>query len=152
MKFGQFIRKYLLGESVKEVELNRILDKVSKKEELIDREKRFLNLYHSTTEDDIKDFLYLSKNSTYQRIKNILSKGFTIICNLTDRNGKIGMKIQDIENDFENEVCIVYLKNGDKCKLHDRFLYNIVYNAKKDEYSLEAQDEYYEKIPINNED
>ena len=36
--------------------------------------------------------------------------------------------------------------NGEKCKLHDKFLYNIIYNIKKDQYSLEIQDEYFEKI------
>ena len=31
-------------------------------------------------------------------------------------------------------------------KLHDKFLYNLIYNTKKNEYSLEEQDEYFEKL------
>jgi hypothetical protein len=31
-------------------------------------------------------------------------------------------------------------------------LYNIIYNIKKDEYSLQEQDEYFEKIEASNGD
>lgn len=152
MKFKKFIRHYLLGESVKEMELNRILDKVSKKQNLEEREKNFLDLYNKTSEEDMKDYMYLSKNTTFNKIKGLLDKNKTVICDLYDRNGKIGIKIKDIENDFENEVCVLTLKNGEKHNLHDKFLYNIIYNNKKDEYSLEAQDEYFEKIPVGGDE
>ncbi len=55
MKFNKFIKYYLLGESVKEMELNRILDKVSKKDGLTPREKTFLDLYQVTNDEDMKD-------------------------------------------------------------------------------------------------
>ena len=35
-------------------------------------------------------------------------------------------------------------------KLHDKFLYNLIYNIKRNEYSLEEQDEYFEKIESKN--
>lgn len=152
MKFKKFIKKYLLGESVKETELNRILDKVSRKSELTDREKRFLDLYHSTSDEDMKDYMYLSKNTTFKKIKDLLSKNKSIVCDLYDRNGKIGIKISEIENDFQDETCLLTLKNGEKHKLHDKFLYNIIYNNKRDEYSLQAQDEYFEKIPVSSDE
>ena len=43
------------------------------------------------------------------------------------------------------------MRGNEKHTLEDRFLYNIIYNIKKDEYSLESQDEYFEKIEANNE-
>lgn len=150
MGFKKFIKHYLLGESVKEMELNRILDKVSKKKNLGEKEKKFLDLYNSTSEEDMNDYMYLSKNTTFNKIKTLLEKDKVVICDLYDRNGKISTRIVDISNDFENDTCVLRLKNGETHKLHDKFLYNIIYNSKRDEYSLEAQDEYYEKIPIRN--
>lgn len=153
MGFKKFIKRYLLRESVKEIELNRILDKVSKKSGLDNREKKFLDLYSVTSDDDMKDYMYLSRNTTFKKIRELLDKNKTVICNLYDKNGKIGVKITDIENDFEDEEgCSVTLKNGEESTLHDKFLYNILYNDRKDEYSLEIQDEYYEKIPVKNDD
>jgi hypothetical protein len=152
MGFKKFIKHYLMGESVKEIELNRILDKVSKKQSIEDKEKKFLDLYNSTSEEDMKDYMYLSKNTTFNKIKSLLERGKVVVCDLHDKNGKIGINIKGIENDFENESCLMTLKNGETCKLEDKFLYNIIYNSKKDEYSLQEQAEYYEKIPVKNED
>lgn len=149
MKFKNFIKKYLRSESFKEVELDRILGKISNKSEISNKEKIFLDSY--PLEDDMKDFLYLSKNSTFDKINDLLSKDKIVICDLQDRNGKIGIKISNIENDFTSDKCNIKLKNGEICYLEDKFLYNIIYNTKKNEYSLQAQDEYYEKIPIQNE-
>lgn len=151
MGFRKFI-KHLLGESVKEMELNRILDKVSKKQNIEAKEKNFLDLYNSTSDEDMKDYMYLSKNTTFNKIKSLIDKGKVVMCDLHDRNGKIGIKIKDIENDFEKESCVITLKNGETSKLEDKFLYNIIYDNDKDVYSLQEQDEYFEKIPVNNED
>jgi len=145
MTFKKFVKYYLLGESVKEIELNRILDKVSKKSNLDEREKRFLDLYNSTKEDDMIDMLYLSRMDVFSKIKNLLNKGVNVVCDLSDRNGKFGLKITNIENDYENDVCIVEM-GREECLLQDKFLYNLIYNGKKMEYSLQIQDEYYEKI------
>lgn len=150
MGFKKFIKQYLLGESVKEIELNRILDKVSKKQSLEDREKKFLDLYNTTTEEDMSDFMYLSRITAYTKVRNLLDKDKTVICDLYDRNGKIGIKISSIVNDFDGSTSIVTLKNGEEHKLEDKFLYNIIYDAKRDEYSLQAQDEYFELIPVKN--
>lgn len=150
MGFKKFIR-YLLGESVKEIELNRILDKVSKKQNLQDKEKKFLDLYSTTTEEDMKDYMYLSKNDAYSKVKDIIESGKIIICDIYDKNGKIGLKITDIENDFTDESCVVTMKGGETHKLEDRFLYNIIYSSSKDEYSLQTQEEFFEKIPVKND-
>jgi hypothetical protein len=43
------------------------------------------------------------------------------------------------------------LKNGEKVKLQDNILYNIIYNTNKDEWSLEMEDEFFEKLPVKND-
>ena len=150
MKIKKFIKYYLLGETVKEIELNRILDKINSKVKLSKKEINFLNLYQITRDDDMKDFMYLSKNSTFEKIKDLLDKSRRVICDLHDRDGKIGLRIINIENDFEEDECILYLKGSETFVLEDKFLYNLIYNKNKDEYSLQEQDEYYEKIEASN--
>jgi hypothetical protein len=151
MGFKKFIRYYFMGESLKEIELNRILDKISKKSTLSDKEVNFLDLYNDTKEEDMKDYLYLSKNATFYKLRDLLDKNKQVVCDLFDKNGKIGLKIDNIINDFEDDTCILTLKGGEKHKLHDRFLYNIIYDTKRSEYSLRTQDEFFEKIPVKND-
>lgn len=146
MKIRKIIKHYLFGETVKEMEMNRILEKISIKKKLTQRELNFLNLYQSTKDDDLKDFVFLSKNSTFSKISQLLERGKKVICDLHDKNGKIGLQIIAIENQFETEKCILNLKNNETHYLLDKFLYNIIYDVKKDEYSLQEQDEYFEKI------
>ncbi len=151
MKIKKLIKYYLLGESIKEIELNRILDKINSKKKLSDKEISFLNLYQDTREEDMKDFMFLSKNSTYSRIKDLLDKNKKVICDLHDRDGKIGLRIINVENDFEDDECVLFLKGDETFTLEDKYLYNLIYNTKKDEYSLQEQDEYFEKIEDDND-
>ena len=152
MKIKRIIKYYLFNESVKEMELNKILDKVSNRKSLTVRERNFLELYKTTREEDMKDFLYISKNSAFKKISELLEIGKKVICDLHDRNGKIGLEITGIENNFEEDTCIITMKGEEKHQLHDKFLYNLIYSIKKDEYSLQEQDEYFEKIESKNED
>ena len=152
MKIKRIIKYYLFNESVKEMELNKILDKVSNRKSLTIRERNFLELYKTTREEDMKDFLYISKNSAFKKISELLEIGKKVICDLHDRNGKIGLEITGIENNFEEDTCIITMKGDEKHQLHDKFLYNLIYSIKKDEYSLQEQDEYFEKIESKNED
>ena len=152
MKIKRIIKYYLFNESVKEMELNKILDKVSNRKSLTARERNFLELYKTTREEDMKDFLYISKNSAFKKISELLEIGKKVICDLHDRNGKIGLDITGIENNFEEDTCIITMKGDEKHQLHDKFLYNLIYSIKKDEYSLQEQDEYFEKIESKDED
>jgi hypothetical protein len=152
MKIKRIIKYYLFNESVKEMELNKILDKVSNRKSLTARERNFLELYKTTREEDMKDFLYISKNSTFKKVSELLEIGKKVICDLHDRNGKIGLEITGIENNFEEDTCTVSMKGDEKHQLHDKFLYNLIYSIKKDQYSLQEQDEYFEKIESKNED
>lgn len=149
MKLKKLIRYYILGESIKEIEMNRILDKISKKSKLTKKELEFLNLYNETSKSEDKDFMMISKNMAYKKVKDLLDKKKKVICDLHDRNGKFGLQITDIKNHIEEDECLVIMKGEEKHKLHDKFLYNLIYNLKKDYYSLEEHDEYYEKIEAN---
>jgi hypothetical protein len=151
MKIKKIIKHYILGESIKEIELNRILDKVAKKSSLTDREMRFLELYQTTREEEIKDFLLLSRHSAAVRIQTLIESGKKVICDLTDRDGKIGLLITSAECSIEEEECILKLKGGQNASMKDSFLYNIGYDMKRDRYSLTEHDEYYEKTEIDNE-
>lgn len=150
MRIKKAIKYYILGESLKEIEMNRILDKIYKKIDLTPREKKFLDLYNCSSKEENKDYMYLSKNTAFSKIENLLERGKKVICDLHDRNGKIGLQILEITNDIESESCKLIMKNEEH-ELYDRFLYNLIYNIKKDEYSLQEQDEYFEKIEAKND-
>ena len=126
--------------------MDKILNKISKNIKISDKEKRFLNLYNQTSEEENKDYMMISKNTVFDKVKDLLKDERLVICNLTDRDGKIGEAIIDIQNNFEQNYCHVILKSNIKHKLYDRYLYNLIYNNKKNRYSLEEHDEYYEKI------
>lgn len=151
MNFKKFLSYLNIRESFKEVELNKILDKISKKVKLSKREEDFLGKYNDIQDEELKDYTHLSRQNAFERIEKLLQNGKKVICNLHDRDGLIGLEIIKIYNDFENEVCILTFRNGENFKLKDNYLYNIIYNIKKDIYSLEKEDEYFEKIPVKND-
>lgn len=131
--------------------LGEKMTKTFKKSILSKNEEIFLKLYRSKNKNDLKDFLYLSKNTTFSKVIELLDKKYTIICDLHDKDGKFGLKIIKIENNFEDETCTVTMEKGYKHKLHDKFLYNLIYNQEKNIFSLEEQDEYFEKIEAKND-
>jgi hypothetical protein len=96
--------------------------------------------------------MMLSKNSASKKVKELLEKDKKIICDLHDRNGKFGLQIIDITDNFESEESLIIMKSDENHKMHDKFLYNIIYNIKKNQYSLQEQDEYFEKLNVSNED
>lgn len=149
MEIRGAINRYLLGKSVKEIEINRILDKISKGKKLSDRETNFLELYNITSNELCMDFMFLSKNLACDKIDILLKNGKNVICDLSDRNGRFGLKITDLSNSHIEEESIVYMTSGEKASMRDNCLYNIIYDAKRNKYSLQLQDEYYEKIGID---
>lgn len=151
MNFKDWLRIFDLRESLKDSELNKILDKISDGLSLSSVEKEFLNKYDSLSDDDLKDFTHLSKDVTYQKIRSLLDRNKKISCDLYDKNGKIGLYIVSIENQYNKGICIITLKGGETTTLTDNFLYNLIYNVKKNEYSLQSQDEYFEEIPVEND-
>jgi hypothetical protein len=149
MGIKKVLKYYLLGESLKEIEVNRILNKVSKKKILTEREKKILELYNHKSDD--KDLMYLSKNTTCERVKFFLDGGKKVMCDLHDRNGLIGLPVLDVVNNYEDDFGLIIMKN-ETHRLNDRFLYNLIYNNKLNRYSLQEQDEYFEKLEVKNGD
>jgi hypothetical protein len=149
MGIKKVLKYYLLGESLKEIEVNRILNKISKKSVLTDRENKFLELYNHKNDD--KDLMYLSKNTTCERVKFFLDNGKKVICDLHDRNGLIGLPILEVKNNYDEESGLIIMRNENH-ELNDKFLYNLIYNNKLNRYSLQEQDEYFEKLEVRNND
>lgn len=111
---------------------------------------KFMNYKIEFLKSYNKDYLYLSKNATFNKIVELLEINKIIICNLHDKNGKIGLSIIEVQNDFVEDDCKIIMKHDEIYKLQDKFLYNLIYNINSDEFSLEEQDEYFEKITIEN--
>ena len=151
MKIKKLIRHYILGESIKEIELNRILDKVGRKDRLTERELRFLELYQHNLEEE-RDFMLLSKNSAALKVSQLVESGKTVICDLEDRYGRIGLGIVGIENDHQKESCTIRMRGGETHDMSDNLLYNIIFIEKKNRYSLQQHDEYHEKIESGYDD
>ena len=134
--------------------MNRILDKIYRKVNLTDRERGFLELYNYTVnKPEDKDWMMLSKSATSTKIKELIELDRKVICDLHDRNGKIGLQILNIVDDIESDFSIIIMKGEEKHKLQDKFLYNLIYIVKKNQYSLQEHDEYFEKLTVGgNED
>lgn len=151
MKFKKFISYLNLRESLKEIELNSILDKIAKRMKLTTGEERFLDTYDKVKEDELKSFAMLSRQSATEKIDSLIESGKKVICNLEDRSGKIGLEIISTENIPDEEITLLKLKHSEVYKMKDNFLYNLIFDIKKNIYSLEASDEFFEKIPIRND-
>lgn len=151
MKFKKFISYLNLRESLKEIELNSILDKIAKRMKLSSGEEAFLDTYDNVKEDELKSFAMLSRQSATDKLDTLIESGKKVICNLEDRSGKIGLEIISTENIPDEEITILKLKHSETYKMKDNFLYNLIFDIKKNIYSLEASDEFFEKIPVRND-
>jgi hypothetical protein len=146
MKIKKLFKYYVLGYWVKDIEIQRIKKKVSDGSKLNSRENSFLEIHNIASESDNKDYMLLSKSVVSTKILELIKKDRIIICDLHDRDGKIGLEIVDINNNYELDTSVLILKGDIKHNLHDKFLYNLIYNIKKNQFSLQEHDEYYEKI------
>ena len=151
MKFKKFISYLNLRESLKEIELNSILDKIAKRMKLSSGEETFLDTYDNVKEDELKSFAMLSRQSATEKIDTLIESGKKVICNLEDRSGKVGIEIISTENIPDEEITILKLKHSETYKMKDNFLYNLIFDIKKNIYSSEASDEFFEKIPVRND-
>ncbi len=150
MNFKKFMSIFKTNESIKDDRLNHILDKISKGSELSKNDRDFLDNYEKTTEHDLQDHKMLSKESTFALITKLLDSGKNVICNITDKNGKIGYPIKSIYNNINDEQCVITLSNNEITYLYDRFLYNVLCDDDGN-YSLETGEEFFEKIPLRND-
>jgi hypothetical protein len=94
---------------------------------------------------DDKDYMFLSKNMTCEKIQILLNDNKNIICDMYDKDGLIGFPILDINNNIDSDECEIIMRDM-KILLKDRFLYNIIYNINNNRYSLQEQNEYSEEV------
>ena len=73
MKFEKWSKYLSLRESVKDIELNLILDKIHDRITLTKREEDFLSKYDSILESDFREFSGLSKNDAFLKISNLFN-------------------------------------------------------------------------------
>lgn len=137
--------------TIKEQELNSILQKIHNGVYISDSERNFLMNFDVISEKELSDFSHLSKNQVFEKICSLINNNKKVICNLYDKDGKINEQIVSITNDFESESCILFLKHDIKYKICDNFLYKLTYDLQKDIYSLESNGEFYEKIFNSND-
>ncbi len=152
-KLEQNFKKFLvIRNSIQDEKVNSILDKILLGKKLFKLEKRFLTNLEEILKHDLKDYSHLSKNMTVEILESLLNKKIKVICDLTDRDGKIGEEIISIQNNFLKNNCSLNLKNLNEVELLDKFLYNLNYYLLRHEYSLTIQDEYFEKIFIDKDE
>lgn len=133
------------SENLKINELNQILDKIAVHQNLSKRELDFLQEYDNLEESDFKDFNYLSLLDLFYIICQLKK---TVICDIKDKEGKINQQILSIDYVHDDCKIILGLKHG-IYTLTDNYLYKLVYQFKHDNYSLDIQNEYYEKIELD---
>jgi len=128
-------------------ELNQILDKISLHDKLSDREVNFLDKFDNINDDEIKDYNYLSLLDLFYIMSKIDKQ---IFCDIKDKQGKINDLIISMEYNHDDCTLKLGLKHGN-IVLKDSCLYKLVYEFKHDNYSLDIESEYYEKINSNND-
>jgi hypothetical protein len=136
-------------DSILDVELNDILEKINKGEKLSLLDIDFIQNFNSFDLKEFMDYSHLSKNQVVEKIELLLKKSKTVICDLNDKYGKIGEEIKEIKNSFEDGYATLTFKNRETFQILDSFLYKITFDIKKNIYTLDSSGEYYEKI--NNE-
>ena len=152
-KVEQNFKKFLvIRNSIQDDKVNSILDKILLSQKLDKSEIKFLKNLEEILKHDIKDYSHLSKNMTIEILESLLNKKIKVICDLTDRDGKIGQEIISFKNIFLENSCLLTLRNKLEVELLDKFLYNLTYNLNRHEYSLTIQDEYFEKIFIDKDE
>jgi len=135
-------------DNLKTSELNTILDKIFVKQDLSERELEFLEKYDIIDNEDLKDYSFLSLLDLFYLFSKIKKP---IICDIKDREGKINQQILNVDYDHEECKLTLGFKHG-IYTLSDNKFYRLSYEFKHDNYSLDIQSEYNEKIELNNED
>lgn len=139
LKFTTFLES-------KEDRLNDILDKMNRKKELTNFEKDYLKKYNDLDDNDYDDYFHLSKDGLFDKVENLLDDGIKILCEIDDNN--IGY-INSIHDRFVEEESYVILDNDKKLFIKDNYSYSLVFNSDKNQYQLNIQDKFYEKLPVS---
>lgn len=135
--------------SLKSRQLNYILDKIGEKKKLTKKEANFLDSFENIDDSYFSEFGMLTDKDVAEKIKNILSADFDVICNLCDSMGPLNLKIIDVY-ESGNKIVLLLEKN-DSFDLEDNHFYDLCYDIKYCRFSLESNNEYYELVPIKND-
>lgn len=135
--------------SLKTKQLNLILDKLSSKGKISQNEKSFLDSFEKLSDKDFCEFSMLTSNEAESKIEYLIHNNIDVICNICDDLGPLGYKINDIIEDNGSKILI--LEKNYTLELKDNCFYDLKYDIQKIKFSLESNNEYYELIPINNE-
>lgn len=135
--------------SLKTKQLNAILDKLSSKGKITQKEKSFLDSFDSISDKDFGEFSMLTSKEAECKVEYLIHNNIDVICNICDDMGPMGYKIIDIAEDNGSKILILEKKST--LELRDNCFYDLKYDIKKILFSLESNNEYYELIPINNE-
>lgn len=135
-------------EDTKVSELNQILDKIFINQDLSERELEFLNKFEGINDDELKDYSFLSLLDLFYLMSKIKKP---IICDIKDREGKLNQQILTVDYDHEECELTLGLKHG-IYTLTDNKFYRLTYQFKHDNYSLDIEGEYKEKIELRNDD
>lgn len=143
-KFRRYFNQF------KPMEISNIINSIKSK---IVKANDFLRDSPETTDDLKRDYMLLGKLKTSEVVNDLIENNETVICNLKDRDGKIGLKVASIDReDIDSEEYLINLVGGKSHFLYDRFLYNVKWVSKRKEFSLEEHDEYFEKIEVRNDE
>lgn len=135
--------------SLKTKQMNFILEKLSSKGKITQKEKSFLDSYERLSDKDFGEFSMLTSNEAESKIEYLIHNNIDVICNICDELGPLGHKINDIVGEDGSKILI--LEKNYTLELRDNCFYDLKYDIKKIRFSLESNNEYYELIPINNE-
>lgn len=133
-----------VNKTPKDHQLDNILDKINIDQKLSEREEDFLKKYDSIDYNEMRDFNYLSLLDLFYLISKIKK---IINCDIKDKSGKINDQIMSFYYNYSDCQIVLTLKHG-TFVLNDNYLYKLTYEFKHDNYSLDIESEYNEKIEI----
>jgi hypothetical protein len=137
-------------ETLKDKAVNRILEKISDNQPLTTREKGFLNLQQSIPDHDLVEYMLVTPTEVVNKISDILDMGVEIVCNLRDRDGVMGAKV--LSGELNEGRPLIEVTGHGKIELRQNCLYDLRFSTKHLRYSLESDHEFYELVPVKNED
>ncbi len=137
------------NKSLKNEQLDKILDKIKLGFELNEKEKSFLSKFNSLSDEEFMEYRMLSRFEVTSKITSLINNDLKVICNLCDKQGPLGLEIKEVIQTEDNYYLL--LEKAEKIKLKDSILYDLTYNFKRWHYSLESGEEFVELALINKE-
>lgn len=126
--------------------VNHVLDKVSSGRRLTPRERAFMEIVKSHPHLDMVDHMLVSNTQAARKVTQMLDLGIGVVCNLRDRDGKMGAPVLSAEVDGEHAR--IAIEGHLILDLKPSMLYDLTFSTSDFRYSLESDHEYYELAPL----